>query len=181
MNRYAVLYLVTLFVLVPLDFLFLGVVAKDFFTSQVGNMLGEIKLVPAILFYLLYVVGIVIFVSGAAGRDLAIDAALWRAVRPVLLRDLRPHLAGAAQALELAGCDRRRQLGRVRDGGLLDRRPCSWRIGWCRKARSSLRGCAARSSAHQLSASRSMELGMLRFALANDALRRHFGCGTIRI
>ena len=66
MNRYAVLYLVTLFVLVPLDFLFLGIVAKDFFTSQVGNMLGEIKLAPAVLFYLLYVVGIVIFVSGGA-------------------------------------------------------------------------------------------------------------------
>jgi len=66
-NRYAVLYLVTLFVLVPLDFLFLGIVAKDFFTSQVGNMLGEIKLVPAVLFYLLYVAGTVIFVSGGAG------------------------------------------------------------------------------------------------------------------
>lgn len=63
------LYLATLFVLVPLDFLFLGLVAKDFFTSQVGNMLGEIKLVPAILFYLLYVVGIVIFVSGPAGTS----------------------------------------------------------------------------------------------------------------
>ena len=67
MNRYAALYLVTLFVIVPLDFLFLGVVAKDFFTSQVGNMLGEIKLAPAILFYLLYVAGVVIFVSGGAG------------------------------------------------------------------------------------------------------------------
>ena len=65
MNRYAVLYLATLFVLIPLDFLFLGVVAKDFFTSQVGNMLGEIKLLPAALFYLLYVVGVVIFVSGS--------------------------------------------------------------------------------------------------------------------
>jgi uncharacterized membrane protein len=64
-SRYAVLYLVTLFVLVPLDFLFLGIVAKEFFTSQVGNMLGEIKLAPAVVFYLLYVVGIVIFVSGA--------------------------------------------------------------------------------------------------------------------
>ena len=57
----------TLFVIIPLDFLFLGVVAKDFFTSQVGNMLGEIKLVPAILFYLLYVAGTVIFVSGGVG------------------------------------------------------------------------------------------------------------------
>ena len=66
MNRYAVLYLATLFVLVPLDFLFLGIVARDFFTSQVGNMLGELKLVPAGPFYLLYVVGVVIFVSGSA-------------------------------------------------------------------------------------------------------------------
>jgi uncharacterized membrane protein len=65
-NRYAVLYLVTLFVLVPLDFLFLGVLAKGFFTSQVGNMLGEIKLLPAVLFYLLYVVGTLIFDSGTA-------------------------------------------------------------------------------------------------------------------
>jgi uncharacterized membrane protein len=66
-NRYAALYLVTLLVIVPLDFLFLGVVAKDFFSSQVGSMLGEIKLVPAILFYLLYVVGTVVFVSGGQG------------------------------------------------------------------------------------------------------------------
>ena len=67
MNRYAVLYLVTLFVIVPIDFLFLGVIAKGFFTSQVGHLLGEIKLVPAILFYLIYVAGIVIFVSGGVG------------------------------------------------------------------------------------------------------------------
>jgi uncharacterized membrane protein len=64
-NRYVVLYLATLFVIIPIDFLFLGVIAKDFFTSQVGNMLGEIKLGPAILFYLLYVVGILVFVSGS--------------------------------------------------------------------------------------------------------------------
>ncbi|MFO1108286.1 MAG: DUF2177 family protein [Bradyrhizobium sp.] len=65
MNRYAVLYLATLLILLPLDFLFLGVVAKDFFTSQVGTMLGEIKLVPAALFYLLYVAGVLVFVSGS--------------------------------------------------------------------------------------------------------------------
>ena len=67
MQRYAVLYLATLIVFVPVDLLFLGVVAKSFFTSQVGEMLGDIRLAPAILFYLLYVGGIVIFVSGAAG------------------------------------------------------------------------------------------------------------------
>jgi uncharacterized membrane protein len=129
-NRYAALYLVTLLVIVPLDFLFLGVVAKDFFTSQVGSMLGEIKPVPAILFYLLYVVGTVIFVSGAQGATWQVDAALWRAVRLVLLCDLRPDLASAAQALELAGCDRRRQLGGAFvTAVLLDRRIARGELG----------------------------------------------------
>ena len=67
MNRYIVLYLATLVVLTALDFVFLGVLAKGFFTSQVGDMLGELKPVPAVLFYLLYVVGVLIFVSGGAG------------------------------------------------------------------------------------------------------------------
>jgi uncharacterized membrane protein len=66
-NRYIVLYLVTLVVLMALDFVFLGVLAKGFFTGQVGDMLGELKPVPAVLFYLLYVVGVLIFVSGGAG------------------------------------------------------------------------------------------------------------------
>jgi uncharacterized membrane protein len=66
-NRYVVLYLATLIVLIPVDFLFLGSVAKGFFTAQVGDMLGEIRFAPAIMFYLLYVAGILIFVSGSAG------------------------------------------------------------------------------------------------------------------
>jgi uncharacterized membrane protein len=65
-NRYVVLYLATLVVLLVLDFLFLGVLAKGFFTAQVGDMLGEVRPVPAVLFYLLYVVGILIFVSADA-------------------------------------------------------------------------------------------------------------------
>lgn len=66
MKRYAVLYLATLIVLIPIDLLFLGTIAKGFFASQVGDMLGEIRPAPAILFYLLYVAGILIFVSGSA-------------------------------------------------------------------------------------------------------------------
>jgi uncharacterized membrane protein len=66
-SRYTALYLATLLVIVPLDFLFLGVVAKGFFISRVGNMLAEIKLAPAGLFYLLYVAGTVVFVSGGQG------------------------------------------------------------------------------------------------------------------
>src|SRR5579871_2301619 len=63
LQRYAVLYLATLIVLIPIDFLFLGTIAKSFFTAQVGDMLGEIRLAPAILFYLLYVAGILVFVN----------------------------------------------------------------------------------------------------------------------
>src|ERR1700719_501428 len=64
----------------------------------------------------------------AAGGRVAVDVALWRAVRVVLLRDLRPHVAGATQTLDLAGRNRRRVLGRVRDsvvvdGGTPDRQP----------------------------------------------------------
>jgi uncharacterized membrane protein len=66
-NRNVVLYLATLIVFVPIDFLFLGFVAKGFFAAQVGDMLGEIRPVPAILFYLLYVLGMLIFVSAPAG------------------------------------------------------------------------------------------------------------------
>ena len=66
MKRYTILYLATLVVLLPIDFLFLGTVAKGFFQSQVGDMLGAIRLTPAVIFYLLYVLGILIFVSGSA-------------------------------------------------------------------------------------------------------------------
>ena len=46
MNRYVVLYLATLIVLIPIDLLFLGFVAKGFFAAQVGDMLGEIRPAP---------------------------------------------------------------------------------------------------------------------------------------
>ncbi len=66
MQRYAILYLATLMVLIPVDFLFLGLVARGFFTSEVGDMLGEIRLAPAVLFYLLYVAGVLVFVNAPA-------------------------------------------------------------------------------------------------------------------
>lgn len=67
LKRNVILYLATLLVMVPIDFLFLGLLAKGFFQSQVGDMLGTIRLAPAIMFYLLYIVGILIFVSASPG------------------------------------------------------------------------------------------------------------------
>ncbi|ABD88896.1 conserved hypothetical protein [Rhodopseudomonas palustris BisB18] len=67
LKRYAILYLATFLILIPLDFLFLGTIAKNFFFAQVGDMLGEVRLSAAIPFYLLYIVGVLVFVNG--GRD----------------------------------------------------------------------------------------------------------------
>ena len=107
MQRYAVLYLATLIVLIPVDFLFLGIVAKGFFTAQVGDMLGEIRLGAGDRVLSAVCRGRSHVRQRAGECDLAVDTALWRAVRPVLLRDLRPDVAVAAQALDLAGGDRR--------------------------------------------------------------------------
>jgi uncharacterized membrane protein len=68
-SRYLVLYLTTLTVLAALDFLFLGIVAKGFFANEVGDMLGEIGPVPAVLFDLLDVAGVLFFVSGSASAS----------------------------------------------------------------------------------------------------------------
>lgn len=65
MKRNLVLYLITLAVFAATDLLFLGLVASGLFQAQVGDMLGPIRPLAALLFYLLYPVGIVIFVSRA--------------------------------------------------------------------------------------------------------------------
>jgi uncharacterized membrane protein len=75
MSRYLARYLTTLGVLMVLDYLFLGILAKGFFVSEVGDMLGEVKPVAAVLFYLIYVVGVLVFVSGDA-------AATWQTTLP---------------------------------------------------------------------------------------------------
>jgi len=69
-KRTAILYLATVLVMVPLDILFLGVIARGFFQSQVGDMLGGLRLLPAIVFYLMYAAGILVFVSGSDGATL---------------------------------------------------------------------------------------------------------------
>jgi len=66
-KRYAFLYLSTFIVMLPLDLLFLGTIAKGFFAAQVGDMLGQVRIAPAILFYCLYIAGILIFVSASKG------------------------------------------------------------------------------------------------------------------
>jgi len=64
------LYLVGLAIFVIVDMLWLGVVAKDFYRKHLGPMLGpKVNWLAAVLFYLLFVVGLIVF-----------------AVKPALLR-----------------------------------------------------------------------------------------------
>jgi hypothetical protein len=121
-NGYIVLYLATLMVLIPIDFLFLGTVAKGFFAAQVGDMLGEIRPAPAILFLSAVCGGHPDFRQRFGRRDVAIDAAVRRFVRPVLLRDVRADLAVALEALDLAGRARRYVLGIAGDRGVVHAR-----------------------------------------------------------
>ena len=58
----AVAYLATLVVFAIVDTLWLGVVARPFYRAELGDLLApEIKLWAAVLFYLVYSAGIVVF------------------------------------------------------------------------------------------------------------------------
>lgn len=70
LKRTAILYLVTLIVIIPLDVLFLGVIAKPFFKAQVGDMLGDLNILPALIFYPLYTLGVLIFVTGSPNTSI---------------------------------------------------------------------------------------------------------------
>ena len=62
MNRYVAAYAGTAIVMVVLDLLWLGVVAKPMYQQGIGHLMAERPVIPvAVLFYLLYAVGVVVF------------------------------------------------------------------------------------------------------------------------
>ena len=68
-------YLSTLVVFLVLDGIWLGLVAGGFYATVLdGAMLDTVRIVPAALFYLLYVAGIVAFVLPRGARNLAAAA-----------------------------------------------------------------------------------------------------------
>jgi len=60
MKHYLIIYVATLIVMTALDMLWLGGIARSFYKDRLGDLM-EIHLLPAILFYLMYVAGIIIF------------------------------------------------------------------------------------------------------------------------
>ncbi len=61
------LYAIALPVFFAIDMIWLGLVAKDFYAKQIGSLLKpDVNWVAAIIFYLLFIVGLVIFVISPA-------------------------------------------------------------------------------------------------------------------
>ena len=70
MTRMASAYIVALVVFAGLDFVWLAYIARDFYRSQLGGLLAEKPLlVPALAFYLLFVLGLTIFGVAPALKD----------------------------------------------------------------------------------------------------------------
>lgn len=62
MGRYLIAYAVTIVVFFAIDFIWLGTVAKTFYRNEIGPLLLDKFNIPvALFFYVMYVVGILIF------------------------------------------------------------------------------------------------------------------------
>lgn len=72
-------YLLTLIPFVVLDALWLGLIAPQFYRAQIGHLMAEqVNWPAAVLFYTLYIAGMVFFVSGPAIRSGDLRQALVR-------------------------------------------------------------------------------------------------------
>lgn len=60
--KYLYLYILTFVVFLVIDFIWLNFVAKNLYATKIGHLMAQNpKLVPALIFYLIYIVGVIIF------------------------------------------------------------------------------------------------------------------------
>ena len=129
MLRYVITYAATLVAFIGLDAIYLSTIGGKLFRRTLGDvMMPSFTITPAILFYLIAPIGIVIFVLLPAFGTGAVDdgARLRRAVRFLHLLHLRHDQLGNDPELDPDDLDRRRRLGngaecRNGDRGLLHR------------------------------------------------------------
>lgn len=81
MTRYLATYASTLVVMVALDLLWIGVIAKPLYQQGIGHLMAERpNIAVAVLFYVMYAVGVVLFVvapdapASSWGRTLIMGA-----------------------------------------------------------------------------------------------------------
>ncbi len=72
------IYLLSALVCFGLDMLWLGVVARDFYQRQLATILRpDIQWAPAVAFYLLFVVGVMVFAVVPALERASLGRAIW--------------------------------------------------------------------------------------------------------
>jgi len=77
MIRLIIGYILTTIVLFAIDLVWLGVVARGLYRHYMGHLLGDVNWTAALIFYLLFIVGIFIFaIMPAVERDSAWHAVL---------------------------------------------------------------------------------------------------------
>ncbi|ALS00801.1 hypothetical protein ATZ33_05285 [Enterococcus silesiacus] len=62
MNHFLKLFSVAAITFLVLDFAWLLFIARKMYQEQLGNLLGTTKIIPAAIFYVLYLVGLLFFV-----------------------------------------------------------------------------------------------------------------------
>ena len=119
MMKLVYLYLLTLPVFFGIDMLWIGVLAKGFYRNNLGHLLRpDINWAAALIFYLLYIVGILIFATLPALEKHSLRQAVshGRPVRFFRLRHLRPFQPGNIKGLAGQCRIRGYSLGHVPDG-----------------------------------------------------------------
>lgn len=61
--QFVYLYLISIPIFLVVDLLWLGIVAKNFYWDRLGYLFGELKWVPVIIFYALFLLGLTYFVT----------------------------------------------------------------------------------------------------------------------
>jgi uncharacterized membrane protein len=68
MSRYFAAYAGTAIVMVALDIVWLGLIAKPFYQQGIGHLMADKPVIPvAVLFYAIYALGVVVFAVAPAG------------------------------------------------------------------------------------------------------------------
>ena len=75
--QYILLYLATVPVFFAIDMVWLGFVAKNFYQSQIGHLLGDVNWTAAVVFYLIYIVGIIFFAVSPAIQAGSVQKAIF--------------------------------------------------------------------------------------------------------
>lgn len=60
--KYIYLYLITFAIFLAIDYIWLNFIAKNIYSTKIGHLLAENpKLIPALIFYLVFIVGVLVF------------------------------------------------------------------------------------------------------------------------